>query len=144
MATYNKFYNFPLHFAQRVHDWDNDTFRIALTNVVPNPSDIEYSPSVYYPPTTGADYPDMGCITTVSSELSLTTHEFKLYGTECVFSAATDDIGPFRFAVLYNETSPQLPGAMISWWDYGRVLTITRGTPFSIKFGNAGVIFRFG
>jgi hypothetical protein len=48
------------------------------------------------------------------------------------FLAAGGNIGPFRYAVLYNSTP--VAGNLIAWWDYGASITLLSGDTFIVDF----------
>ena len=56
-------------------------------------------------------------------------------GTDILITAAGGEIGPFRFAVLYNETPAGEP--LIGWWDYGSEITLHEPESFAVNFGAA-------
>ena len=55
-----------------------------------------------------------------------------LTGTDIVWTATTG-FGPFRYAVLYNDTSGTKP--LIGWWDYGSAVTLGASETFTVDFG---------
>jgi len=48
------------------------------------------------------------------------------------WTAAGGSIGPFRYAVLYNDTAANDP--LIAWWDYGTSITLGAGDTFAVDF----------
>jgi hypothetical protein len=48
------------------------------------------------------------------------------------FTATPGSIGPFRYAVLYNDTAAS--DQLIGWYDYGTSLTLTSGNQFTVQF----------
>ena len=46
---------------------------------------------------------------------------------------ATGAVGPFRYAVLYNDTHAN--DALIGWWDYGSSISLANGEKFKVDFG---------
>jgi hypothetical protein len=64
-------------------------------------------------------------------------------GTQVVFTASGGSIGPFRYAILYNDTATSPADALIGWWDYGSSITLADTETFTVKFNNAspGTIF---
>ena len=39
-------------------------------------------------------------------------------GTQVVFTS-TGTIGPFQYAILYNDSATSPADALIAWWNYG-------------------------
>ena len=64
-------------------------------------------------------------------------------GSQVVFTATGGQLGPFRYAILYNDTAVSPANALISWWDYGLSLTLNDTETFTVKFNNTdpGTIF---
>ena len=52
-----------------------------------------------------------------------------------VFTAAGGSIGPFRYAVLYNDTPVSPANPLIGYWDYGSSVTLASGETFTVDFG---------
>ena len=46
---------------------------------------------------------------------------------------ATGAVGPFRYAVLYNEDAPN--DELIGCWDYGSSISLADGEKFKVDFG---------
>jgi len=132
MATYNKFEQFVKDLGDKVHDLDADTLKIYLSNATPSASadtiktDLaEITAENGY--TAGGDD-----ATGVWSEASGTG---TLAGTDIVFTASGGTIGPFRYAVLYNDTPTSPVDPLIAWWDYGSEITLQDGETFTVDFG---------
>ena len=53
--------------------------------------------------------------------------------TDIVFTASGGSIGPFRYAVLYDDTSTG--DKLIGYWDYGSSVTLSSGQTFTVDFG---------
>ena len=56
----------------------------------------------------------------------------QLVCTDIVWTAAGGTIGPFRYAVLYDDTSATKH--LIGWWDYGSAVTLQIGETFTVDF----------
>lgn len=54
--------------------------------------------------------------------------------SDVVFTASGGAIGPFRYAVLYNDspTTPAKP--LIAWWDYGSSITLNSAETLTADF----------
>jgi hypothetical protein len=64
-------------------------------------------------------------------------------GTQVVFTATAGGIGPFRYAILYNDTATSPADALIGFTDYGTGVTLADTETLTVKFNNAspGTIF---
>lgn len=142
MATYNKFQDFSEQLARGVHDWDAHTFKVALTNTAPLATQTTWNTTDHPAPAAANGYTAGGTATTISiSESSGTT---TVSGTQVVFTASGGQIGPFRYAILYNDTATSPADAAIAWWDYGNPgVTLNDTETFTVKFSNTtpGAIF---
>lgn len=131
MAIFNKFNKFVEDIAEKVHNLQADTLKIMLTNTVPlaantikaNLSEIA----------AGNGYTTGGTQATVSSSTH-TTGVYKLVLADVIFAASGGPIGPFRYAVLYNDTPSSPADPLIGWWDYGSSLTLASGETFTVDF----------
>jgi hypothetical protein len=139
MATsaYNKFNDFSEQLIRGVHDWDAHTFKIALTNTAPSAANAVLADISQI--SAGGGYTSGGTATTISvSETSGTT---TVSGTEVVFTGTGSGFGPFRYAVLYNDSAASKN--LVSWFDYGSSISVGAGENFTVRFNNAtpGAIF---
>lgn len=141
MAAYNKFQDFSEQLVRGVHDWDAHTFKIALTNTAPVATQTTWNTTDHPAPAAANGYTAGGTATTIAvSESSGTT---TVTGTQVVFTASGGNLGPFRYAVLYNDTATSPADAAIAWWDYGSSITLADTETFTVKFNNTspGTIF---
>lgn len=141
MAAYNKFQDFSEQLIRGVHDWDAHTFKIALTNTAPVATQTTWNTTDHPAPAAANGYTAGGTATTISiSETSGTT---TVQGTQVVFTATAGGIGPFRYAILYNDTATSPADAAIAWWDYASSITLADTETFTVKFNNTspGTIF---
>ena len=129
MATYTKYYCFVADCANKVHNLGSDTLKIALTNTAPNVSthtvlaDItEIGAGNGY--TAGGTAVSVTGSTQTSGTYSLTQ------SADVVFTASSGTIGPFRYAVLYNDTSTS--DSLIAYWDYGSAVTLNDTETFTV------------
>lgn len=141
MATYNKFQDFSEQLVRGVHDWDAHTFKIALTNTAPTATQTTWNLTDHPAPAAANGYTAGGTATTIT--ISETTGTTTVQGTQVVFTATAGGIGPFRYAVLYNDTATSPADAAIAYWDYGSSVTLADTETFTVKFNNTtpGTIF---
>lgn len=72
-----------------------------------------------------------GATATISSS-SQTSGTYKLVLADIVFTASGGSIGPFRYFVLYDDTSAS--DQLIGWWDYGSSITLASGESLTADF----------
>lgn len=130
MAVATKFQDFSEQLVRSVHDWDAHTFKVMLTNTAPVATNAVKADLTEI--SAGNGYTAGGTATTITvSETGGTT---TVSGTEVVFTA-TGAVGPFRYAVLYNDTAASKN--LVQFWDYGSAVTLASGETFAVRFNNA-------
>jgi hypothetical protein len=135
MATsaWNKFNDFSEQLVRGVHDFDANTFKVVLTNSAPTAANTILTDITQI--ANGGGYTTGGATTTITiSETSGTT---TVSGTEIVWTGSGAGFGPFRYAVLYNDSSTSPADALIAWFDYGSAISVGAGETFTLKFNNA-------
>lgn len=128
MATLNKFNSFVEALAEKVHNLQSDTLKIALTNTAPVATNTQLSNITQI--ANGNGYTTGGNQAVVTSS-SQTSGTYKLVLDDVVFTA-TGSMGPFRYAVLYNDTATN--DELIAWADYGSSITLATGESFTVDF----------
>lgn len=140
MAAFNKFNDFSEQLANGAQNFASDTYKVALSNSAPTASNAALADITQI--SAGNGYTSGGTATTIAvSETSGTT---TVTGTQVVFTASGGSIGPFRYVVLYNDTTASpVNKPLVGWWDYGSSITLADGETFTIKFSNTspGAIF---
>jgi len=131
MASYNKFQDFVEQLGKGIHDLDGThTLKVYLSNATPSAS-ADAVLADLADISAGNGYSAGGTATTPTwSESSGTA---TLATTDVVFTASGGTIGPFRYAVLYNDTSSS--DNLLAWWDYGSSITLNDGETFTVDFG---------
>lgn len=136
MATQNKFNQFTKDLVDGVHDFDAHTFKVVLTNTAPVATNTILANITQI--ANGNGYTTGGTATTMSTSTS--SGVAKITATDVVFTA-TGAMGPFRYAVLYNDTPTSPADPLISWVDYGSAVTLAAGETFTVDFdGTNGLI----
>lgn len=129
MPAYNKFNQFVEDLANKVHNLGSDTLKIMLTNTAPTASNATKSDLTDI--SAGNGYTAGGASVTISSS-DQTSGTYKLIGDDVVFTASGGSIGPFRYAVLYNDTPSAPADPLIGYWDYGSSITLNSGETFTV------------
>ena len=134
MASFNKFNSFVDALSKKVHNLGSDVLKVMLTNSAPVATNSQKSNLTDI--TAGNGYTAGGTATTPT--LSNSSGTEKLVCTDVVFTA-TGAVGPFRYAVLYNDTATNKE--LIGWWDYGSSISLANGETFTVDFdGTNGVL----
>ena len=132
MAAFNKFNCFVEDLAEKVHNLGADSLKVMLTNTSPNAADTVFdtltdlrleAASNALDLTTGGGYTAGGTAASITSSAQ-SGGTYKLVLGDVVFTATTG-FGPFRYAVLYNNTAgAAATRPLIGWWDYGSAVTL--------------------
>lgn len=142
MASFNKINQFAEDVASGVHQLQTGTshvLKVYLSNATPDAAadavkaDLaEISAGNGY--TAGGA--SVGTITGAE-----TSGTFKLTGgTDPAWTASGGTIGPFRYAVLYNDTPTSPADPLIGWWDYGSSITLAAGESFTVDLDQSNGI----
>lgn len=141
MAAFNKFHAFVEHLAEKVHNLGGDTLKVLLTNTTPVAGNVVKSDLTEI--TAGAGYPAGGLqAPAVSSAQTLGTYKLTL--SDVVFTAAGGAIGPFRYAVLYNDTPTAPADPLIGWYDYGSSITLSDTETLTVDFDAINGVLTLG
>jgi len=131
MSAFNKFSDFIEQLGLKNHNLNTDTLKVMLTNEQPLATDtvkgdmVEITAQYGYP----AGGTDIQNLYTESSGTGTMT------ATDVVFTGtAGGSFGPFRFAVVYNDTGATK--YLVCWWDYGSSISCNgdSGETFTVDF----------
>lgn len=128
MASYNKFQSFVELLAEKAHNLGSDTLKVALSNTLPVNTNTVLANITQI--ANGNGYTTGGTAASISSSAQ-TSGTYKLVLADVVFTA-TGAVGPFQYAVLYNDTATN--DELIGWWDYGTPVTLANGDTFTVDF----------
>lgn len=138
MATFNKYNQFVEDLANKVHDLFGtagsgaDTCKVMLSNTAPNAA----THAVRADATeigAGNGYSSGGAsITNVGTRSGGTV---TVAATDVTFTASGGTIGPFRYAIIYNDTPTSPADPLVGWYDYGASITLNDTETFTVDFG---------
>jgi hypothetical protein len=132
LASYVKFQPFVENLAEKAFNLGSDTLRLALTNTAPVNTQGTFDVVTNHPPPAAANgYTATGNTVTISSS-SQSSGTYKLVLADSVFTATAGGIGPFRYAILYDDTATN--NELIGYWDYGSSITLNDGETFTVDF----------
>lgn len=130
MAAFNKFYPFVEALAEQVHNLGTNTLKVMLVNS-PAPITADSVKANLTEISAGNGY-TAGGPTVVITSSAQTSGVYTLVGTDITLTASGGSVGPFRFAVMYNDTA--VSKNLIGWWDYGSTITLASGDSLTIDF----------
>lgn len=136
MAVYNKFNQFVRDIVGAKHDFTSATFKIMLTNTAPTASNQIKSELTEI--AAGNGYTAGG--TASAMTVSVASGIAKVVGANVVFTA-TGAVGPFQYAVLYNDTQTSPVKPLVAWWDYGTSITMAASETFTVAFDATNGIY---
>lgn len=132
MATFNKFNSFITAVAAGTHagflNASTDVVNVYLSNVAPSASADSLK----------ADIAEIGTgngytgPVDVQNATSQTGSTITVTATDVTITAS-GSVGPFQYAVLYNDTAASDP--LVGWFDYGSAVTLAASETFKIDFG---------
>lgn len=132
MATYTKFQSFVEYLSEGVLDLGADTLKVALTNTQPVNTNTIFANITEI--SAGNGYTAGGTAASIVSSAQ-SSGTYKLTLADVVFTA-TGAVGPFRYAVLYDDTPSSPADPLIAWWDYGSPVTLANGETFTVDFSS--------
>jgi len=132
MAAFAKFNPFVEYAFEKAVNLGSDTLKVMLTNTAPTSSNGLKADLTEI--SSGNGYTAGGTAATISSSAQ-TSGTYKLVLADVVFTASGGSIGPFRYAVLYDDTSTS--DVLIGFWDYGSSISLADGESFTVDFSAA-------
>jgi hypothetical protein len=132
MASFNLFNKFLSQLANGGYNLGSDTLKFALTNTAPTAAtDTVFDPITKHPPPAAANgYTTGGHAATIDSSAESGGTYTLACTTDVIITATAGGIGPFRYVILYDDTSAT--DMLIGYWDYGSSITLAAGETFTI------------
>ena len=132
MASYVKFQDFVEQLGKGGHQLHaaGHVLKVYLSNATPDVA-IDANKADLAEITAQNGYPAGG--SDAQNDYTETTGTGTLTGVDIVFTASGGAFGPFRYAVLYNDTHAS--DALIAYWDYGSAISCNNGETFTVDFG---------
>lgn len=130
-----KFNAFTEHLAEKVHNFQTDTLKIALVAAANAPNVATHAVL--------ADLTEIA-YTYCSSRTLTTTSSAQTGGVEKVvvsdltITASGGSVGPFRYVVLYNDTPTSPADPLICMWDRGADVTLADTDSMPLDFDQVG------
>ena len=134
-ATFTFYQDFKEQLGKAVHNLSSHTFKLALTNTAPNVATHTVLADITQISTGGGYTGGAGggvALSGVSYTESGGTGTF--IAADEVFTASGASVGPFRYAVMYNDTATYPADALVGYLDYGSSITLADGDSITFDF----------
>lgn len=133
MAAYNKFNSFVEALAEKKHDCGSDTFKIALTNVLPVAANSVLADL------TEIAYTNLSSRDLVRASSGQTGGTYNVDFNDLTLTASGGSVATFRYVVVYNDTASN--DELVGWYDAGASNTLTDTSTFEIDLDNVNGLF---
>ena len=134
MAAATKFQSFAEAVYEKAHNLGSDTLKVLLALSAPSAANDAAKTDLTDELGTSGGYTSGGNTITITGS-SQSGGTYSLVGNDSVFTASGGTIGPFRYAVLWNDTSST--DLLIQMWDYGSSVTLADTETFTVDFGSS-------
>ena len=132
MAAFNKFNSFITAVAAGTHagflNASTDVLNVYLSNATPSASADSVKADLAEI-ATGNGYTAPVDIQNAASQTGAT---ITVTATDVTITAS-GSVGPFQYAVIYNDTAASDP--LVGWYDYGSAVTLAAAETFKVDFG---------
>lgn len=132
MADFVKFQDFVEQVGKAVHQLHaaGHTLKVYLTNNAPNVATH----------TVKGDLPGITeqngyAAADIQNDWSEAAGVATLIGVDVEWTALAGGFGPFRYAVIYNDTPTSPADPLVCYWDYGSSISCNEGEKFKVDFG---------
>ena len=132
-----KFNNFVQNLGRGVMDLNSDTLKVMLTNTAPSASNSVKGDLTEIAAGNGYTAGGTAIGTTAYSQ---TAGVATLSGNDVTFTASGGSIGPFRYAVVYDDTPTSPADPLIAYQDYGSAITLAAGGTFTVDFPSSVIL----
>ena len=131
MATYTKFQNFVEDLCKGVHQLHaaGHTCKVYLTNNTPSVSGDAVKADL-----AGITEQNGYAAADIQNDLSETGGTVTVTAVDVTITA-TGAVGPFQYAVIYNDDPTDPADPLIAYYDYGSEVTLANGESFVVNFG---------
>ena len=132
MASFFKFHQFVEDLSKKVHNLSSDSLKVYLSNTAPNAATHAVKADLAEI-ATGNGYAGPIAVTITSCEQTSGTLKLILADLALI-TASGGSIGPFRYAILMNDTPTSPADPLIGAWDYGESISVADTESFLIDF----------
>jgi hypothetical protein len=127
MAAFNKFNQYVADLGLELHNHASDVHKFMLVNVAPVATNSVKADLTEI--AAGNGYTAGGNTGAVTSWGQSSGTAKLVLADPATWTASGGSIGPFRYVVLYNDSSAS--DSLIGWWDYGSGVTLAATETFT-------------
>ncbi len=133
-ATFVKFYDFVEQLGKGVHQLHaaGHTCKVYLTNNAPSQADDAVKADL-----AGITEQNGYAAADIQQDISEASGLLTMTAVDVVFTASGGSFGPFRYAVIYNDTPTSPADPLVAYFDYGSSITTLEGETFTVDFGDS-------
>ena len=140
MAAFNKFNQYVGDLINGVHNHGSHTHKVMLVNTAPVASNSVKADLTEI--AAGNGYTAGGNTAAVTSATQSSGTAKVILADPATWTASGGSIGPFRYAVLYNDTPTSPADPLIGYWDYGGSgITLAAGETFTVDLDATNGVF---
>ena len=137
MSTVTKFHSFIEKVHEGVFNLGSDTIKVMLTADAPSLSWDEKA-DVTGELSTSSGYTAGGATLTVTTSAQ-SSGLYTLIANDVTWTASGGSIGPFRYAIFYDDTAS---GDPLLWYvDYGYLITVSSGQTFTVDLDQTSGVY---
>jgi hypothetical protein len=140
-SSFSKFNDFAEQLCRGVHNFGSNTFKLALTNTAPSAANTILADITQISAGGGYTAGAGGGYTLTGLTLTETGGVAKLVIGDLVITATGASVGPFRYAVIYNDTATSPADALVGWLDYASALTLADTETLTVDFDGTNGLF---
>ena len=137
MPAFNKFQKFVEAAVHGKHNLGTALIKVALTNVAPNAATAGVLADL-----TEIAYTNCSSRNLTTSASAQTGGQYKLTCADLAINATGGSVGPFRYAVLYNDSATNKD--LIGFYDRGDSITLLDGEKVDLDLDQAAGVLTLG
>ena len=139
MATFTLFHEAIYNILNGAIDLDSHTHKAVLTNSAPTAAtDDELADITQITQQNGYTTGGVTLSSVTLTETGAGTGIWQWTAADFSWSASGGDFGPFRYIVIYSDTSTG--DKLVGYLDYGSAISITNGNSFTVDIGASGIL----
>jgi hypothetical protein len=140
MATYTKFNQFVEDLVKGYHQFGTHTFKVMLTNTAPTAATNKVKADITEI-SAGNGYVAGGNALTIAAPTQSSGTVKPIPSADITITAAGGTIGPFRYAVVYNDTQTTPVKPLVCYFDYGASQSLNNGESLLVDFDQVNGLF---